>query len=166
MSVKNREFVERYVSDVQETLSALANLREFVESLPAPENGELWNLHYGHIGSVNEIKRLIGEAMVHADSLTGYPVCPVCVNDHLHTDSDGEYCRNTIGTELVRLSPQGRTVIKNAFYGVADHLKPLADVLEMADLERGGKGGPLLEQHLIVCQMLELFDKLTIGRFV
>ena len=68
MSVKNREFVERYVSDVQETLSALANLREFVESLPAPENGELWNLHYGHIGSVNEIKRLIGEAMVHADS--------------------------------------------------------------------------------------------------
>lgn len=97
---------------------------------------------------------------------TAQPVCPVCRVDHLHRDNDGELCRNTIGTELVRLSPQGRTVIKNAFYGVADHLKTLADVLEMADLERGGKGGPLLEQHLIACQMLELFDKLTIGRFV
>ena len=42
----------------------------------------------------------------------------------------------------------------------------VADSLEMADLEGGGKGGPLIEQHLIVCEMLAAYDKLSIGRFV
>lgn len=97
---------------------------------------------------------------------TAVPVCPVCVKNHLYRDNDGEYCRNTIGTELVRLSPQARTAIRNAFYGISDHIQTLADALEMADLERGGKGGPLIEQHLIVCEMLAAYDKLSIGRFV
>ena len=97
---------------------------------------------------------------------TAQPVCPVCRVDQLHRDNDGEYVRNTIGYELVRSSPEGRNKIRNAYYGVSDHIRTLANVLEMADLERGGKGGPLLEQHLIVCQMLELFDKLTLGHFV
>lgn len=94
------------------------------------------------------------------------PVCKACTADHLHRDNDGEFVRNTIGTELVRLSPDAREHIRKAYYAIADNLKPLADSLEMADLERGGKGGPLINEHLIVCEMLAAFEKLTVGRFL
>lgn len=67
MSVKNTNSVTAYVANVAEILAAIENLKEFVESLPAPVDGELPNLHYGHVGSVAKIHELIGEASRYAD---------------------------------------------------------------------------------------------------
>ena len=56
MSVKNAEWVNRYVQRVQDIARSLEALQRFADSLPAPdENNELEALHYGHLASVGEI---------------------------------------------------------------------------------------------------------------
>jgi hypothetical protein len=52
------------------------------------------------------------------------------------------------------------------YFAIGDALPQLAEELEFADLDNGGNGGPLIEDHLIVCEMMELFDKLQIGKHV
>lgn len=65
MSVKCQKTIDLYASNVAEILNALDNLKEFVESLPAPdEYGELASpMHYGHVGTVRHIHDLIGQAL-------------------------------------------------------------------------------------------------------
>jgi len=70
MSVKSQEHVDRYVAQVCGLQAAIANLAEFVDTLPSPdENNELPSpIHYGHTGSVARLHNLIAEAMKVADS--------------------------------------------------------------------------------------------------
>ena len=70
MSVKNTEYVQRYVHEVAGLRAALANLAEFVDTLPAPDDaGELPTMHYGHLGTVSAIHVRIGELSRMADEM-------------------------------------------------------------------------------------------------
>lgn len=55
MSVKNANAVSEYTTAVVAMQAALANLMEFAESLPAPVDEQLPNLHYGHLGAIKEM---------------------------------------------------------------------------------------------------------------
>jgi hypothetical protein len=70
MSIKSQAHVNLYTAQVCELQGAIANLAEFVDTLPAPdENNELPSpFHYGHTGSVARLHELIAEAMKIADS--------------------------------------------------------------------------------------------------
>jgi hypothetical protein len=69
MSVKNTSAVNQYTAMVCEIQSALANLSEWAESLPAPDdNNELANLHYGHLGTVEHIHGMLAQVSKAADS--------------------------------------------------------------------------------------------------
>ena len=69
MSVKRKETVDRYVNQVAEIQAAIENLKEFVGTLPAPnEHGHLENVDYGHTGSVGRMHELIKEVSQFADS--------------------------------------------------------------------------------------------------
>jgi hypothetical protein len=71
MAIKNVKAVERYVSDVAAIMSMLENLKEFAESLPAPDDDEtLPTLHYEHIGCVAEIRLRLAESMDFADTFS------------------------------------------------------------------------------------------------
>ncbi len=48
MSIKHEPTIKRYKQLRQDILAAIANLREFSESLPETTDG----LHYGHIGQL------------------------------------------------------------------------------------------------------------------
>ena len=62
MSVKNIRAVERYVEEIAAMNTALAELAEFVGSMPAPgDDGTLASLHYGHLGTVSELRKRIGQ---------------------------------------------------------------------------------------------------------
>ena len=68
MSVKNKLSVQTYILQVTNSRAALANLAEWVESLPAPDdNNELHSLHYGHVGTIDHIFDLIKQAHQAAD---------------------------------------------------------------------------------------------------
>ena len=70
MSVKSQSHVNIYAAHVCELKGGIANLAEFIENLPSPdEHNELPSpFHYGHIGSVERLHELIAEAMKIADS--------------------------------------------------------------------------------------------------
>jgi len=70
----------------------------------------------------------------------------------------------TTATELKSLDPRRRQLLKDYFYNVADSLPQLAKQLEFADLDLGGEGGPLLELHLVVCEMMNLFHDVDLGK--
>jgi len=70
MTIKHKETVDQYVVTVSEMRNALANLAEFVDSLPAPDcDGELPGMDYGHLGTLSEVRYGILHAMRHADSM-------------------------------------------------------------------------------------------------
>ena len=69
MSVKNEQAVADYVRCVEELRTALANLQEFVASLPVADNAGIPSpFHYGHLGTVLQIHELIGKASRAADT--------------------------------------------------------------------------------------------------
>ena len=70
----------------------------------------------------------------------------------------------TTATELKALDPRRRQLLKDYFYNVADALPILAEQLELADLDLGGEGGPLLELHLVVCEMMDVFKDVDLGK--
>lgn len=72
----------------------------------------------------------------------------------------------TVESEMKRLDPKRFHSIRDFYYDLAAALPQLAEELELADLDLGGEGGPLIEQHLILCQMMETFKKITIGSCV
>lgn len=68
MSVKNKSAVNDYVAKVIEIQNVLENLLEWANSLPAPDdNNELHSLHYGHIGTIDDIHKLLRQASQAAD---------------------------------------------------------------------------------------------------
>lgn len=68
MSVKNESSVDDYVADVAEIHKAIAKLQEFADSLHVPdENHELGNMHYGHVGSVQEIANRLKHMVEHTE---------------------------------------------------------------------------------------------------
>jgi len=72
----------------------------------------------------------------------------------------------TVKSELSKLSPERFSTIRQQFYAIADNLRPLLTELEMADLDNGGNGGPLIDEHLLLCEIVTLFDKLKIGSHI
>lgn len=71
-----------------------------------------------------------------------------------------------IKSELDQLDALRRLLLRELFYRVADSLPLLADELEFADLDLGGEGGPLCEQHLAVCEVLEAFKRVELGKYL
>lgn len=68
MSVKQTSSVNAYTADVIEIRNVLANLIEWVDSLPAPDdNNELHTLHYGHLGTIGHIHTLLAQVSHAAD---------------------------------------------------------------------------------------------------
>jgi len=71
MSVKDPATVNRYAEQHASLVAALANLTEFVESMPAPdESGHLQNVDYGYTGSTAHLCELIAEAVRVAESMS------------------------------------------------------------------------------------------------
>lgn len=70
----------------------------------------------------------------------------------------------TVASELKKLDPRRANLLRDFYYRVADALPQLAEELEFADLDLGGDGGPLLSQHLVVCEMLDAFRRLELGK--
>jgi len=63
MSIKQLSSVNIYTAKVCEIQAALANLTEWADSLPAPdENDTIHGLHYGHLGVIEHIHNLLGQA--------------------------------------------------------------------------------------------------------
>jgi len=70
MTIADTKTVESYVSQVMEVRGVLANISEFADSLPAPDENENINgMHYGHIGSIGRIHTLLTEASEMCDEL-------------------------------------------------------------------------------------------------
>lgn len=68
MSVRNEQAVADYVRVVAELRASLANLQEFVASLPVADKAGIPSpFDYGDLGAVQRIHRLIGEASKAAD---------------------------------------------------------------------------------------------------
>jgi len=70
----------------------------------------------------------------------------------------------TVKTELAKLDPRRAGLLRDLYYDLGAALPQLAEELEFADLDNGGEAGPLLDQHLIVCEMLELFRRIELGK--
>lgn len=62
---KEESMVEAYVRVQAEIVCALENLQEWAGSLPAPdEDGKLpAAINWGDVGSMGEVKRLLGQAL-------------------------------------------------------------------------------------------------------
>lgn len=71
-----------------------------------------------------------------------------------------------VKSELDQLDIRRRSLLRDFFYRVSDALPQLAEELEFADLDNGGEAGPLLEQHLAVCEMLESFKRVELGKYL
>ena len=70
MSVKDPATVSRYAKQHANLVAALANIAEFVESMPAPdEQSHIQNIDYGYTGSVGKMHELILQACNIADEL-------------------------------------------------------------------------------------------------
>lgn len=68
-------------------------------------------------------------------------------------------------TEMKKLDPEAYQEIRRSYYKIAEELRPLADALEKADAELG-PAGPLLEEHYLFCEMLDLLNKSVLGAVV
>ena len=69
-------------------------------------------------------------------------------------------------TAMKSLDPATYQTIREDFYKIADNLKPLADALEKADAEQPETAGPLLDEHYIFAQMVDLLRKSQLGAVV
>ena len=87
-------------------------------------------------------------------------------DDDIRLEFDTDPDTGTLQEEVARLSSERHNAIRKHFYAIADSLRPLVDELELADLDNGGFAGPLLDEHLMACAMLDLFEKLKIGSHI
>ena len=72
----------------------------------------------------------------------------------------------TVQQELTKLTPERFNAIRQQYLAIADNLRPLMTELVKADLDNGGNGDALLDEHLIVREIVTLFDKLQIGNHI
>ena len=71
MSIKHKESVASYAACHADIIAALENLTEFVHDLPAPDDkGVLRNLHYGHLGTLQQLRVHLADAMRMADAFS------------------------------------------------------------------------------------------------
>lgn len=64
-----------------------------------------------------------------------------------------------------RMDPQRAALIEGAYHDALDALKDLASLLELADLDdTNQRHHPLLNEHLIICEVLDVLDKSQLGR--
>lgn len=73
--------------------------------------------------------------------------------------------QDALRTAMKKLDADTYQTIREDFYRIADNLKPLADALEIADVDVGPEG-PLLEEHYIFIQMYDLMRKCELGAVV
>lgn len=72
MSVKHAATVANYRIVVSELKNGLANLTEFVNTLPMPnEQGHLESIDYGFVHRVQEMHRLLAQVIEHSDKASG-----------------------------------------------------------------------------------------------
>lgn len=70
MTVKHADSVRRYCSVVAELQNALANLQEFADSLPAPDEQGYLPFDYGFLGTFDELHKAIKQASQYSDVLS------------------------------------------------------------------------------------------------
>jgi hypothetical protein len=71
--ISDTNTVLHYCHQHAELMGMLANIQEFVATMPAPnENGEIKNIDYGYIGSIDHIHSLLCEASEIADEMSGH----------------------------------------------------------------------------------------------
>jgi hypothetical protein len=68
-------------------------------------------------------------------------------------------------TEVQKLDADTYQEIRQSYCKIADELRPLVEALEKADADLG-PDGPLLEEHLIFCEMLDRLNKSLLGAVV
>lgn len=69
-------------------------------------------------------------------------------------------------TAMQNLDPETHQDIRQSYYKIAEELRPLADALEKADAQQDQTGGPLLEEHTIFTQMIDILNKSVLGAVV
>ena len=62
--------------------------------------------------------------------------------------------------ELSKLPPRRRDLVKQAYYRTIEGLQQLQRELEFADMDTGGKAGPLLDLHFVTLNVMEQAEKL------
>lgn len=72
MSVKHKPTIAAYISHHAGITHGLENIREFVDSMPAPDdNGELPTVDYEYTADVARIFGLIGQIIAITDKMSG-----------------------------------------------------------------------------------------------
>ena len=71
MTVKNESTVKRYLRWHSEMAAMIDNLREFINSMPTPDDGEIAGIDYGYIGSIGRMHELLKEFSEVADEIDG-----------------------------------------------------------------------------------------------
>ncbi len=56
------------------------------------------------------------------------------------------------------------TEIRDAYYKAVEGLQALAAALEHADLKQPTPGGPLIVEHLIACEAIDVMNRSELGR--
>ena len=56
--------------------------------------------------------------------------------------------------------------IREAYYKAVEGLRTLADALELADANQPEPAGPLIDEHLIACEALDVMKKSLLGRIL
>ena len=67
MTIANANSVSEYATAVIQIRGMLENLSEWSDTLPAPDDDCVPNLHYGHLGTLLVIRRLLREVSSCAD---------------------------------------------------------------------------------------------------
>jgi hypothetical protein len=78
-------------------------------------------------------------------------------------DPWGRATANALRLEMATLSPADVQAIRTAYYAIADNLRPLAEMLEMADSRSGSTPGRLLVEHFKLCEMINLFERVDLS---
>ena len=85
---------------------------------------------------------------------------------------------STVRSELKKLDPKRYQLIREFYYKIADALPQLAEELEFADLDiinmqadpdayhEHRESAPLLDQHFIICEMMDTFKGLKLGEYL
>jgi hypothetical protein len=67
--IKDAHTVERYTKQIMQMRAMAENLVEFLDSVPAPVDGQITGIDYGYIGSIGRMHELLKESMEVADQI-------------------------------------------------------------------------------------------------
>lgn len=72
--------------------------------------------------------------------------------------------QKTLRTELKQISNPRFNAIRESYYKLAESIPILSDELEKADLENGGNAGPLLDEHFIMLEIMDILKRSNLGQ--